>query len=180
MLVSLKNAGIFRSKKWLVRGVSMTVEAGEIVTLIGPNGSRKSTSARLALGVRSVDEGHASRKDGLCVSYVPQKIQLSPHLPLSVTRFLRLTFRPDRKAINLAFKATGTDHLADEQMASLSGGEFQRVLLARAMAGALFCCRLHRLLYIHMSSPISQHRLFWLSLIRLQGRVISCPVRDKI
>lgn len=133
MLVSLKNAGIFRSKKWLVRGVSMTVEAGEIVTLIGPNGSGKSTTAKLALGVLSADEGHTSRKDGLCVSYVPQKIQLSPHLPLSVTRFLRLTFRPDRKAINLALKVTGTDHLADEQMASLSGGEFQRVLLARAI-----------------------------------------------
>ena len=133
MLVSLKNAGIFRSKKWLVRGVSMTVEAGEIVTLIGPNGSGKSTTAKLALGVLSADEGHASRKDGLCVSYVPQKIQLSPHLPLSVTRFLRLTFRPDRKAVYLALKATGTDHLADEQMASLSGGEFQRVLLARAI-----------------------------------------------
>ena len=133
MLVSLENAGIFRSKKWLVRGVSMTVEAGEIVTLIGPNGSGKSTTAKLALGVLSADEGHISRKDGLCVSYVPQKLKLSPHLPLTVTRFLRLTSRPDRKAINLALKATGTDHLADEQMGSLSGGEFQRVLLARAI-----------------------------------------------
>jgi len=133
MLVSLQNAGIFRSKKWLVRGVSMTVEAGEIVTLIGPNGSGKSTTAKLALGVLSVDEGHISRKEGLCVSYVPQNLKLSPHLPLTVTRFLRLTSRPDRKAINLALKATGTDHLADEQMGSLSGGEFQRVLLARAI-----------------------------------------------
>ena len=133
MLVSLENAGIFRSKKWLVRGVSMTVEAGEIVTLIGPNGSGKSTTAKLALGVLSADEGHINRKDGLCVSYVPQKLKLSPHLPLTVTRFLRLTSRPDRKAINLALKATGTDHLADEQMGSLSGGEFQRVLLARAI-----------------------------------------------
>ncbi|MDC1001855.1 ATP-binding cassette domain-containing protein [Alphaproteobacteria bacterium] len=133
MLVSLENAGIFRSKKWLVRGVSMTVEAGEIVTLIGPNGSGKSTTAKLALGVLSADEGHINRKDGLCVSYVPQKLKLSPHLPLTVTRFLRLTSRPDRKAINLALNATGTDHLADEQMGSLSGGEFQRVLLARAI-----------------------------------------------
>jgi zinc transport system ATP-binding protein len=133
MLVSLENAGVFRSKKWLVRGVSMAVEAGEIVTLIGPNGSGKSTTAKIALGVLAADEGHADRKDGLCVSYVPQKLKLSPHLPLSVKRFLCLTHRPDKKAINLALSATETDHLADEQMASLSGGEFQRVLLARAI-----------------------------------------------
>ena len=133
MLVSLENAGVFRSKKWLVRGVSMAVEAGEIVTLIGPNGSGKSTTAKIALGVLAADEGHADRKDGLCVSYVPQRLKLSPHLPLSVTRFLCLTQRPDKKAIHLALKATETDHLADEQMGNLSGGEFQRVLLARAI-----------------------------------------------
>ena len=133
MLVSLENAGIFRSNKWLVRGVSMGVEPGEIVTLIGPNGSGKSTTAKLALGVLATDEGMASRKEKLRASYVPQKLKLSPTLPLSVARFLCLTNKADRHQITAALQATETDHLAAEQMVNLSGGEFQRVLLARAI-----------------------------------------------
>ena len=62
MLVTLNNAGVCRSNRWLVRGISMTVEPGEIVTLIGPNGSGKSTTAKMALGVLKADEGVASQR----------------------------------------------------------------------------------------------------------------------
>ncbi|MEC7093776.1 MAG: ATP-binding cassette domain-containing protein, partial [Pseudomonadota bacterium] len=65
MLVTLNNAGVCRSNRWLVRGISMTVEPGEIVTLIGPNGSGKSTTAKMALGVLDPDEGMASQKSNL-------------------------------------------------------------------------------------------------------------------
>ena len=133
MLISLENAGIYRSKRWLVRGVSMSVEPGEIVTLIGPNGSGKSTTAKLALGVLDVDEGKAHRKPKLRASYVPQKLELSWTLPLSVSRFLLLTHKATKSQIFNALSATETTHLADVQMSNLSGGEFQRVLLARAI-----------------------------------------------
>ena len=133
MLVSLENAGICRSDKWLVRGVSMTVDPGEIVTLIGPNGSGKSTTAKLALGVLSADEGVAKRKHNLHAKYVPQKLKLNRNLPLSVTRFLRLTDSADKVQIDAALRATETEHLATAQMNILSGGEFQRVMLARAI-----------------------------------------------
>ena len=132
MLVSLENAGICRSEKWLVRGVSMTVDPGEIVTLIGPNGSGKSTTAKMALGVFSADEGVAKRKDKLHAKYVPQKLKLNHNLPLSVTRFLCLTDRVDKVQIDAALRLTDTEHLAGAQMSNLSGGEFQRVMLARA------------------------------------------------
>ncbi|WP_438996746.1 ATP-binding cassette domain-containing protein [Candidatus Puniceispirillum sp.] len=133
MLISLDNAGIYRSKKWLVRGVSMRVEPGEIVTLIGPNGSGKSTTAKLALGVLATDEGTAYRKPKLRVSYVPQKLELSWTLPLTVSRFLRLTHKANKTQIHNALAATEMTHLANMQMSNLSGGEFQRVLLARAI-----------------------------------------------
>lgn len=133
MLVSLENAGIYRSDRWLVRGISMTVEAGEIVTLIGPNGSGKSTTAKMALGILETDEGKASQRPRLRTSYVPQKLELNWTLPLSVTRFLQLTNRATDDQIHDALAATNTQHLAKAQMSKLSGGEFQRVLLARAI-----------------------------------------------
>jgi zinc transport system ATP-binding protein len=132
-LISLDNAGINRSNRWLVRGVSMSVSAGEIVTLIGPNGSGKSTTAKIALGVLDTDEGLVYRKPKLRVSYVPQKLDLNWTLPLTVARFLVLTNRASKTAIESALSATDTLHLAKAQMRNLSGGEFQRVLLARAI-----------------------------------------------
>ena len=133
MLISLENAGIHRSERWLVRGVSMSVAPGEIVTLIGPNGSGKSTTAKMALGVLEADEGKVQRKPDLRVGYVPQKLDVNWTLPLSVNRFLRLTNRASRSQIEAALSATETGHLAKAQMSRLSGGEFQRVLLARAI-----------------------------------------------
>jgi zinc transport system ATP-binding protein len=136
MLVSLENAGISRSDRWLVRGVSMSVSAGEIVTLIGPNGSGKSTTAKLTLGLLQPDEGTAYRKPHLNVGYVPQKLDLNWTLPLSVSRFLQLTNRASHAQINDALASTDTLHLVNAQMSNLSGGEFQRVLLARAILRA--------------------------------------------
>ncbi|MEM7067261.1 MAG: metal ABC transporter ATP-binding protein [Pseudomonadota bacterium] len=133
-LITLNNTGLYRSGRWLVRGVSMTVEPGEIVTLIGPNGSGKSTTAKMALGVFDPDEGTASQRPGLKVGYVPQKLSVDWTLPLSVSRFMSLTGRVDRKAAKEAMAATETTHLARSEVRTLSGGEFQRVLLARAIA----------------------------------------------
>ena len=133
MLVTLNNAGVCRSNRWLVRGISMTVEPGEIVTLIGPNGSGKSTTAKMALGVLDTDEGVASRKLNLRASYVPQRLEVNWTLPITVSRFLELTNRATRKQMQDALEATETSHLAAAQMSKLSGGEHQRVLLARAI-----------------------------------------------
>ncbi len=135
-LVSLDNAGMLRTGKWLVRGVTMTVEPGEIVTLIGPNGSGKSTTAKMALGVFNPDEGTARQRPDLRVGYVPQKLAVDWTLPLTVSRFLRLTGRVSGKQANGAMLATETLHLAKAEVRTLSGGEFQRVLLARAIARA--------------------------------------------
>ena len=82
ILVSLKNAGVFVSGKWLVRGISFDVRRGEIVTLIGPNGSGKSTSAKMALGVIGTSEGTAQCKPKIRVSYVPQSLPIDWTMPL--------------------------------------------------------------------------------------------------
>ena len=133
-LITLDNAGLFRSGRWLVRGVSLSVEVGEILTLIGPNGSGKSTTAKMALGIVNPDEGSAHRRKELKVRYVPQSVSIDWTVPLKVRRFMSLTGRVSRNVADEAMSLTGTLHLADSEVRTLSGGEFQRVLLARAIA----------------------------------------------
>lgn len=133
-LVTLENAGVYRAGRWLVRGITMSVNPAEIVTLIGPNGSGKSTTAKMALGLLAPDEGESSRRNDLRISYVPQKLTVDWTLPLTVERFMRLTGHVSRDGAAEAMQATGCVHLAGAELRTLSGGEFQRVMLARAMA----------------------------------------------
>jgi len=133
-LIELKNAGVKRAGKWLARGITFSLHAGEIVTLIGPNGAGKTTSAKMALGLLDLDEGAALQKPELRVGYVPQKVSIDWTLPLKVNRFLNLTGSCSETEINEALAMTGTSHLLDSEVNTLSGGEFQRVLLSRAIA----------------------------------------------
>ncbi|WP_417684117.1 ATP-binding cassette domain-containing protein [Roseibium sp.] len=133
-LLELKGAGVRREGTWLVRGVDLSVSPGEIVTLIGPNGSGKSTTAKMALGILRPDEGVASRKKGLTVGYVPQKLGIDWTLPLTVRRLMTLTHRLNREECRAALQRTGVEHLIEAQVRHLSGGELQRVLIARAIA----------------------------------------------
>ena len=133
ILVSLDNAGVFMSDKWLVRGVSLDVCRGEIVTLIGPNGSGKSTTAKMALGVINPSEGSAQFRRDIRVSYVPQKLSVVWTMPLTVKRFMALSRTANENEVQRALSSTGTEHLKNAQVRNLSGGEFQRVLLARAV-----------------------------------------------
>lgn len=133
-LVSMRGVGVQRRGRWLVRGVDLDIARGEIVTLIGPNGSGKSTTARTAIGVLAPDEGRVERMSGLRVGYVPQKLVIDWTLPLTVSRLMRLTDRPSAQDVAAALEQVGVTHLQNEEVQTLSGGEFQRVLLARAIA----------------------------------------------
>ncbi|EFL87773.1 zinc ABC transporter ATP-binding protein ZnuC [Ahrensia sp. R2A130] len=133
-IIELKQAGFRAGERWAVRDVSFTVQPGEIVTLIGPNGSGKSTTAKLALGITKPTAGTATRTADLTIGYVPQKMSIDWTLPLTVSRFMRLTDRLTSDETLAALQRTGVAQLVNDQMRTLSGGEFQRVLLARAIA----------------------------------------------
>ncbi len=133
ILITLKDAGVSAKGKWLVRGVNFDISAGEIVTLIGPNGSGKSTTAKMLLGILKPDEGRVVSNGSLIIGYVPQKLSVDWTLPLNVERLMRLTDRPTGDEIIRALKRTGVSHLKNASVQELSGGEFQRVLLARAL-----------------------------------------------
>ena len=132
-LVKLNNTGFKQNDKWLVEGVSLTVEKGKIVTLIGPNGSGKSTTAKIALGIYKNIEGSVEKYTNK-VGYVPQKISIDWTLPLRVYDFMLLTEDIKDEAIDEALTLTGVMHLKNKNLGNLSGGEFQRVLIARAIS----------------------------------------------
>ncbi|MET3601925.1 ATP-binding cassette domain-containing protein [Martelella mangrovi] len=134
LLVSLDDAGIRREGRFLVRGVSFDVRRGEIVTLIGPNGAGKSTSAKMAIGVFEPDEGRVIRAARLKIGYVPQKLNIDHSLPLTVRRLMTVTGPLPRSAIQDALEQVGIAHMEEASVQTLSGGEFQRALLARAIA----------------------------------------------
>ncbi len=96
-LICLKNAGIYRSDRWLVRDVSFNLGKGEILTLIGPNGSGKSTTAKMALGILKPDEGSSKKKNNLKIRYVPQKVSIDWTVPLKVRRLMSLTGSVSKK-----------------------------------------------------------------------------------
>ena len=132
-LVKLENTGVFQNNKWLVKGVSLEVEKGKIVTLIGPNGSGKTTTAKIALGLYKNIQGKVD-KFTKKIGYVPQKISIDWTLPIRVLDFMLLTENLTDDEINTALNLTGVEHLKNNNLRNLSGGEFQRVLIARAIA----------------------------------------------
>ena len=132
-LVKLENASVEKNKKILVKNISFEVKQGEIVTLIGPNGSGKTTTAKMALGINENFEGNVQRYTSQ-IGYVPQKVVIDWTLPIRVNDFMQLTSKINPEEINEALDFTGVDHLKNKNLNELSGGEFQRILIARAIA----------------------------------------------
>ena len=133
MLVKLSNAGVFNDNKWLVEGVDLEIHRGKIVTLIGPNGSGKSTTAKIILGLYKNIEGSVQRFTKK-IAYVPQKVIIDWTLPIRVIDFMVLTQNLNSDEISNALNLASVEHLKTRNLRDLSGGEFQRVLLARAIA----------------------------------------------
>ena len=133
LLVKLENAGVQRMSKWLVKGISFEISQGQIVTLIGPNGSGKTTTAKMILNIMNADEGQITRNTDK-MAYVPQKINIDWTMPLRVIDFMKITNNLNNNQVLESLTTTGVDKLLYNQIHNLSGGEFQRVLIARAIA----------------------------------------------
>jgi zinc transport system ATP-binding protein len=132
-LIAAENISVSHGANRVLRDVSLAVEPGEIVTIVGPNGSGKTTLLKLLIGAETPQSGRITRAAGLRIGYVPQKLHIDPTLPITVERFLRLPGRTPRAACAAALEKAGVPGLSDRQMSALSGGQFQRVMLARAL-----------------------------------------------
>lgn len=132
-LVSLRDIGLDFKQRTVLDQITLDIHRREILTIIGPNGAGKSCLLKIVLGLYQPSRGSVTRTNGLTIGYMPQKLAVDPSLPLTVDRFLRLANAGDSRAIDQTLQRVGADSLRHAAVQCLSGGEFQRVLLARAL-----------------------------------------------
>ncbi|MEX0619009.1 MAG: zinc ABC transporter ATP-binding protein ZnuC [Pseudohongiellaceae bacterium] len=135
-LLTARDISISFDGRPVLQHVDLEVNRGRIVTLIGPNGAGKTTLVRIVLGLLHPDSGHIDHAPGLTIGYMPQKLAIDPTLPITVDRFLRLTGsrveQPAQKIDSLLAELR-VSHLRNHPLNAVSGGELQRILLARAL-----------------------------------------------
>jgi len=132
-LISARAIVLSRGGRTLLQDVDIDVSPGEIVTLIGPNGAGKTTLVRVLLGILPPNRGEVRRKAELSVGYVPQRLEVDRSIPLTVGRFVGLGRRSPSAEIEAVLAEVGAQALLERQLNELSGGELQRVVLARAL-----------------------------------------------
>lgn len=132
-LIVARDLSVRLGRRTILNHVSVEIRPGEIVTIVGPNGSGKSTFLRALIGAVPPASGRIERAPGLRIGYVPQKLAIDRSMPMTVRRFLGLPRRIGRAAADAVLERAGAPGLANRQMTDLSGGQFQRVLLARAL-----------------------------------------------
>ncbi|MCY9852396.1 ATP-binding cassette domain-containing protein [Vibrio mediterranei] len=133
MLISSHGLSVKFGSHLILDNINISVSQGEIVTIVGPNGSGKSTLLKTLIGAIFPISGHIERSESLKIGYVPQRLHIDETLPMTVYRFLTLPLRHSKSRIKQALEQAGVANLETQQLRSLSGGQLQRVLLARAL-----------------------------------------------
>ncbi len=136
LAASLKDVGVHSpgaGGRWMIRHVDLQISNGEIITIVGPNGSGKSTTLKVLLGIIAPGEGEVWRSSGKKISYVPQALSIETTMPVTVERMLRLGRNYPQREMSYWLEKFQITHLLHAQINSLSGGELQRALIARAM-----------------------------------------------
>lgn len=133
MLAGLQSASVIRNGRWLIRDISLSITRGEIVSLIGPNGSGKTTVTKVLSGSITPDSGSVVKSKGIRIGYVPQRIAIDSTLPMTVRRLMNINEQFDTLQVEEVLDEMKILNSADQPVQELSGGEFQRALLARAL-----------------------------------------------
>ncbi|MBN1957282.1 MAG: zinc ABC transporter ATP-binding protein ZnuC [Desulfuromonadales bacterium] len=132
-LIQLNQVNLELGGRVLLENVNFELGAGEILTIIGPNGAGKTTLLRVALGLQRPSSGQVKLQRGMTIGYMPQKLHIDPTFPLTVRRFLSLACQNQLEKVLPLLAEVGAGHVLESSLQTLSGGELQRVLLARAL-----------------------------------------------
>lgn len=132
-LIKADNIGLQINQRQILENISLSIEAGKILTLIGPNGSGKTSLVRVLLGLLEATQGSLQKKADLVIGYMPQKLHIDAVLPMMVSRFLHMGLKVSEAEVLATANRLGISHLLEQPVQSVSGGEFQRILLTRAL-----------------------------------------------
>jgi len=132
-LLRAEHVGYVKRGKTILSDVSLQLHSKEIITLIGPNGAGKTSLIRILLGLSEASSGMVQRQESLRIGYVPQRIVVSEVMPLRVYDFLNVTGLYDVQQCQRMLDEVNCAYLLYSPMQNISGGEMQRVLLARAL-----------------------------------------------
>ena len=135
-LITVENLSVKYGTNFVLRKINLEIKSGEIVTIVGPNGSGKTSLLKAIIGAVQPADGKIAIKSKLKIGYIPQRLNFDTTLPITVERFMTLTEKVDKSTYKSALETAGVPEILRSQMSSLSGGQFQRVLLARALLGA--------------------------------------------
>ena len=133
VLLNARDISLQYNQRQVLQNISLTINTRQIVTLIGPNGAGKTSLVKIVLGLVPPTSGEIERLEGIRIGYMPQRLQVDQSMPVSVSRFLSLGANARADRIDDALEEVGASVLKDSQLFALSGGELQRVLLARAL-----------------------------------------------
>lgn len=130
-LMTLTGLALRIQDQTLFQDISFSIDPGEFVTLIGPNGAGKTSLLKSIVGLLKPTSGHIKRSKKCHLGYMPQRLALNDMMPLTVSTFLSLS--KNKGNLEKIAAETGIQNLMGASMHTLSGGEIQRVLLARAL-----------------------------------------------
>ena len=134
-LVTTKNLNYKIASRQILHDINFVLEPGQITTIIGPNGAGKSSLINIVIGLNTQFEGHVERQPGLTIGYLPQHSKINPLMPITVKRLMSLTRKVSDEEVVAVLEKTGVGSLIHQQVKDLSGGETQRVMLARTLLG---------------------------------------------
>lgn len=132
-LIHVDQISLSRHGKSVLDQVSFKLKAGEFITLIGPNGAGKSSLIKILLGLIRPDSGSVKKSSNIRLGYTPQKFIPNEFIPITVAGFLQLNHKVSADFLTETAQLTGIEPILTSELKSLSGGEMQRVLLARAL-----------------------------------------------
>ena len=132
-LISIEKIQVTLQKQVILQDISLNLYSNQIITLIGPNGAGKTTLVRVILGLLKPEYGRVQRHPNIRIGYMPQRLQVDVTLPITVERFLQLSGTTEIAKIQQTLSEVGASQTLKRPLQQISGGEMQRVLLARAL-----------------------------------------------